>query len=117
MSATPRPWKMHGLQIYSPDDHGGNVCELSDPHASQFVEHVRPPFGSKDRDEIVANGELIVRAVNVFDELLAACKLALARELAITSPGDGTENSPYLTDAALVNLYRNAIAKAEVRAL
>lgn len=90
MSATPRPWR------WLPDE-------------GQFI--------VADKDRIVAevpcqgcnpaDGEFIVRAVNSFDDLLAACKAAKAWIVNESSAPDRKVRSE------LVEVLESAIAKAE----
>lgn len=62
-------WHQYGILIHSDT---GVVCELSEPHpASGLLEHIRPDYGSPDRDEIAANGRLIVAAPQLAEALRA----------------------------------------------
>jgi hypothetical protein len=71
---TQGPWERQGPIIWSPGGKGV-VCELSEPRAaSRYVEHHRAKPGSPDREEIEANGHLLLAA----PKLLAACQRFLA---------------------------------------
>lgn len=73
---TPRPWEMYACHIYSDGKNGGNVCSMSDPRALTIVGYSEVYYGSDGLHEAYANADLICRAVNSHDDLLAACKKA-----------------------------------------
>lgn len=104
---TPAPWEQYGRQIfapginmvYAPAVNRANICELSEPRASKLVEHMPLELGSPDRDEALANGNLIAEAPN----LLLAAKHVIEwfSEL---------ESHEY---EATIDTLRRAVAKAE----
>lgn len=109
MSHTPTPWHKSGRMIFAPGEKGGNICELSELRASEFVKHRPIAVGSDDRNEAHANGEFIVRAANSHEELLEACKeLVWAMEI------DGTTFLSEL-EQRIIERGRSALAKAEGR--
>ena len=65
------PWEQAGSVIFAPDAKA-MVCELSEPHGSQYVEHKAVDLGSKDWQLAMATGQLIVAA----PDLLEACERA-----------------------------------------
>jgi len=94
-------WEQHGYLIFSPGE--GVVCQLSEPRGSRFVEHVPVSYRTtEDRDEILANGNLIVAA----PALLAAARVAL-RDLRSHMPQPGSPRHE------IIVALEAAIAKAE----
>ncbi len=80
---TPGPWTHSGRMVYAPGENGGNVCEVSEPRGSDYVEHVPVELGSKDREEAYANARLIAAAPDLLESarvLLNACYEADVRE-------------------------------------
>ncbi len=69
---SPLPWKEHAGYIYSPGENGANICAMSEPRARTEVGYTRPELGSEAREEIWANSELIITAVNSHASLKAA---------------------------------------------
>ncbi len=95
---TPGPWTHSGRKVYAPGENGGNVCEVSEPRGSDYVEHVPVELGSKDREEAYANARLIAAS----PELLEACKYALT-----------FHENPRKIRTQLWDLLAGAIEKAE----
>ena len=62
--ATARPWKMNVTKL-------GHIISVSPEN--DISKHCFAPMIA-ERDEDLANAELIVKAVNNFDQLLEACK-------------------------------------------
>lgn len=85
---TPTPWKQSGCMIYAPGEHGGVICELSEPRVPttidgkvmHLVEHTPLRLGSPDAAEAYANGARIVQAVNAFAPLVHALEAFMRDE-------------------------------------
>lgn len=73
--ATARPWKKHADHIFSPSGKA-NICTIGSPRLSVHVGYSPLQLIDPDFAEAHANGELIVRAVNAHDDLLAALRVA-----------------------------------------
>jgi hypothetical protein len=96
--ATARPWEQHADLIWSPDGKAV-IAALCEPHGSQFVSYRKLEMTSPDFREAYANAELIVRAVNAHDDLVAALREMLGEELS-------GESNPYVPDEQGVSLWR-----------
>ena len=94
MEHTPTPWKISTITADEVSSEKGVVCEC---------------FGVTQEEEF-ANAAFIVRACNAHDELVEACKISLARLLAIdevlNNQNNGRRNHA-------IYLLSQAIAKAE----
>ena len=74
---TPTPWKQEASHIWAPDAKAmiATVCE---PYPKETViQYTQLEIGSENIREAFANAALIVRAVNAYDELIAALELYL----------------------------------------
>ena len=96
---TPTPWEIdEGDVRIKSDDY--EVCRASDLPSS-FGKY---DYGDKGEEEQKANAEFIVRACNVYDELVEACKSALSALNSISS---------YDQESMEVKSLKQAIAKTE----
>lgn len=103
-AATPRPWKQNGSVIWGgKGETAANICAISEPRATRYVQYTELSIGSKDGDEAWANAALIVRAVNAHDELVAAL-----RKIAALDRHSGAS----LRSRAASEIARAALAKA-----
>lgn len=109
--ATPRPWAMTTAE----DVNGGIrsiTIERRGPSGitvERIVARVEPLTG-----EGKASAALIVRAVNLHDDLVAACKMLLSRLLDVLSEPDRTippDNDPYTEPVVIA--ARAALARAD----
>lgn len=66
---TPGPWEYSGAYIYASGENAANICAISAPRASTFVEYTRLAVGSKDIDEAYANARLIAAAPDLLEAL------------------------------------------------
>lgn len=108
--ATPRPWALEpeGAWIYAPEcsDPGDCVCDM-------------PSEGDFSRARWIANAALIVKAVNAYDDMLAALRDVEAALLHDAAPpfDPRNENRIYQLDGGILgnalNKVRGAIARAE----
>ncbi len=71
MEHTPIPWERDATHIFTTGEPGANVCSVSSPRKSDFVEYTRLEIGDPDFNEAMANAAFIVQAVNNHDELVA----------------------------------------------
>lgn len=65
---TELPWEQYSDKIFSQN---GNICTLSDPRASKYVDYTPLKISSPDFREAHENGQFIVRACNSHAALLA----------------------------------------------
>ena len=98
---TKGPWESAGLMIYAGGEDGANICEVSSPRTSSYVEHRRCQLDDPDWDEAVAN----MRLIRTAPELLEACRFALDH----LTGAPGGEVSP----SYLANVLLQVIEKAE----
>jgi|ERR1044072_3538970 hypothetical protein len=70
--ATPRPWRLFSacLETQTP------ILEIQDAKGKPVVKWSGFDGIDRSKRKVIANAELIVRAVNAYDELLAACRAA-----------------------------------------
>lgn len=70
---TPGPWKSEKQGRR----HWAILCDsslLDDSRRTEIIAEIEDPVGYMSAEENAANAEFIVRAVNAYDELLAACR-------------------------------------------
>lgn len=99
--ATAGPWESMGLMVYRGGEEGANICEISSPRGSRWVEHHRCDISDPDWDEAVAN----MRLIRAAPELLEACRFALDH---LTGAPAGEVSPSYLA-----NVLLQVIEKAE----
>ena len=111
--ATPRPWKQYADMIWAPDAKS-IIAAVSEPRpeGETLVRYHELHAGSKQLEEAYENARLIVRAVNVHDDLVDALERmikaheALMPGLAHIAVADYAEQN----DAPIA--ARRALAKA-----
>jgi len=97
---TPTPWQVsHGAT-------GGNIYPVnSHSHRTRIDYDFPSAITTEDYKQCQNNAEFIVKAVNCFDDLVEACKVALDYML--------DEKSSDVTGAQALLIIKQALARAE----
>ncbi len=110
MEHTPIPWERDATHIFTTGEPGANVCSVSSPRKSDFVEYTRLEIGDPDFNEAMANAAFIVQAVNSHKALLKGLNdnIQTLRTLPLHPQGSTAE----LRIAKAINNTRVIIANA-----
>ena len=111
MSHSPLPWGLHDAGTPAP-----TICKEREDGSCHEIAALTGCQGMS-REELLANGELIVRAVNSHDELVAACEALVEYHSNLDRYRGVTIGQLLEQSRHAVQLAREAIAKAKVQPL